>query len=66
MHNYSGLSGMKDDFAKMLYSSSSKFFQQNSLGHVVEDNKILCRRSKEKLDEAMQLSVIEFVKNREL
>ena len=33
LHNYSGLNGMKDDFAKMLYSSTSNL-NLNHLGHL--------------------------------
>ena len=43
LHNYSGLSGMKEEFTKMLYSSSSKFFLTKGGRELQKDGKKLNR-----------------------
>jgi len=60
LHNYRGFNDIKDDFAKMLYSSNSKFF--HTKGKFLGDNKRLDRESKAQLDDA----VLEMIRNREL
>ena len=47
LHNYSGLGGMKDDFAKMLYASSSKLFLSKKGSQLLEDGIRMHRNSKQ-------------------
>lgn len=44
LHNYKGLPELKDNFAKMLYSSSSKFFMSKKGGNEMIEEKPLLQR----------------------
>ena len=66
LHNYSGLNGMKDDFAKMLYASSSKVFLSKKGSQVLEDGIRMNRNSKQQLDATIHEQMIEMITNKEI
>lgn len=63
LHNYNGLSGMKIDYAKMLYSSSSKVFLSKKGSQLLKDKTKLNRSSKSKLDATIQFQMLEMIQN---
>ena len=64
--NYAGLGGMKDDFAQMLYSSSSRLFLSKNGSELFEDVSRLNRQQKNNLDNSLQAQMVEMIANREI
>ena len=66
LYNYNGLNNMKDDFAKMLYASSSKIFVSKKGSELLEDGVRLHRNSKQQLNATMHDQKLELTKNKEI
>lgn len=64
--NYGGLGGMKNEFAQMLYSSSSRLFISKNGSEILEDVARMNRQQKVNLKESLEQQMVEMITNKEL
>lgn len=65
LQNYAGASGMKNEFAQMLYSSATKFLATSNSSQFLDNNHRLTKESKDKLNQLVSGQLLELVSNKE-